>query len=816
MTYPVQISELLSVSAGHRRAVQQIIDSARRGQCCALLGPRLSGTTELLQCVEAELAQDPICACIHVDLKEIEASTQRAFFASLASKTSRHIAERLGHELVVPFAEVASGVEFRGFLKDCAAQLTRDLVIIVDNLHHMPNDLIQALLTSLRAAYMDQASSGPLVVPVICGALSLAALTVGESSPFANVARVVFISGLSDSESEALIRSCTASATINVSAGAYASLLRATRGDPRLIERVCRACMRIAGGTESRRLTASTVKRVVREFIRDQAAYYEPLMEAVSLIEDDPDLLRCISLLLEYDVVPRQDLPLPLSPDLDPLALTGMVREVEENSYQVRNGVYRQFLAGHFQQGRVGYLMTLAGRWESAIEYLGASLKQGDVDTRSNLLAATVSAMYAAQDVKQATWYLTRGLAAAFGVEEARIWHAVPERKSLTLVGRLGSMAHGTLPMQWEIPITDDRLEARAYRGARSLRGQEVSGGVERAVPLLISGSEAIGVATLLDSMSDKEPTAQRERDLHLVGYLSQAARAIQEVHTRRNQLLRIAKLEQERTTQELRTAREIQVSFLPEQCPSLPGWEICADWRSAREVGGDFYDFIPLDGEHLGLVIADVSDKGMPAALFMSLSRMLVRVSAAELRSPAEALQRVNELIMTETRSDMFLTLFYGVLNWRTGLLTYANAGHNPPLLWRSPAGQIAGHGPAKQMAGHGTARQMAGHGSESQVTPLTAKGIILGVTEDIALEERQITIEPGDILVLYTDGVTEPINEKEEEFGEGRLVQVIAGNHDRPCSEIVELIHAAVSDFAGDQPQFDDYTLVGLRRKI
>jgi sigma-B regulation protein RsbU (phosphoserine phosphatase) len=165
-----------------------------------------------------------------------------------------------------------------------------------------------------------------------------------------------------------------------------------------------------------------------------------------------------------------------------------------------------------------------------------------------------------------------------------------------------------------------------------------------------------------------------------------------------------------------------------------------------------------------------------------------------------------VNELIMTETRSDMFLTLFYGVLNWQTGLLTYANAGHNPPILWQ---------GPAHRIAGHGTADTIAGHGTESQVTALTARGIVLGVVEDIALEEHQITIEPGDLLVLYTDGVTEPINEKEEEFGEGRLVQVIAANHDRPCSEIAERIHAAVSNFAGDQPQFDDYTLVGLRHK-
>jgi sigma-B regulation protein RsbU (phosphoserine phosphatase) len=247
------------------------------------------------------------------------------------------------------------------------------------------------------------------------------------------------------------------------------------------------------------------------------------------------------------------------------------------------------------------------------------------------------------------------------------------------------------------------------------------------------------------------------------------------------------ATLEQERTAQELRMAREIQVSFLPAECPSLPGWEIEADWRAARGVGGDFYDFIPLGAGRIGLVIADVSDKGMPAALFMSLCRTLVRASATDIPSPAKALQRVNELLMAENRSGMFLTAFYGVLDWRTGQLTFANAGHNPPLLQR----QV-----------------------QLGVLPLTSKGVVLGVLDNVALEERRIVIEPGDMLMLYTDGVTEPINGEEEEFGEHRLIQVMTDNFDQPCAQIVEVIYATVSDFVGAQPQFDDYTLVALKR--
>jgi hypothetical protein len=207
----------------------------------------------------------------------------------------------------------------------------------------------------------------------------------------------------------------------------------------------------------------------------------------------------------------------------------------------------------------------------------------------SDLLAATVNAMYAAQDVQHAAHYLVRGLAAAFCLREARIWHAVPEQKSLQWVGQLGPTVGSTLATLREIPMLEDSLEARAYRGVQPLRGQEVSGGVERALPLLISSTEAVGVVTLLDVVNSGERARQWQRERQLVGYLNQAARAMEEVQDRQNQLLRIAKLEQERTAQELRLAHEIQVSFLPEQCPSLPGWEISADWASAREVGGDF-----------------------------------------------------------------------------------------------------------------------------------------------------------------------------------------------------------------------------------
>jgi sigma-B regulation protein RsbU (phosphoserine phosphatase) len=300
------------------------------------------------------------------------------------------------------------------------------------------------------------------------------------------------------------------------------------------------------------------------------------------------------------------------------------------------------------------------------------------------------------------------------------------------------------------------------------------------AVPLISKG-EMLG-AFLVDCTQC--PTRFPPRKISIVeGIAHQTAIAVENAH------LYEAVLAQERMTQELRLASEIQASFLPETCPFLRGWEIAADWHAAREVGGDFYDFIPLGPERLGLVIADVSDKGVPAALFMSLSRTLVRASALDIRSPAKVLQHVNELIMADARSGMFVTMFYGVLNRRTGQFTYASAGHNPPVWWRR---------------------------AESQMTTLTAKGVVVGVAEDIVLEERQVVVQPGDIVVLYTDGVTEPINGQVEEFGEERLMHTIAEASDRPCNELVHLIHDTVSAFVGDQPQFDDYTLVAVKRQM
>ena len=243
---------------------------------------------------------------------------------------------------------------------------------------------------------------------------------------------------------------------------------------------------------------------------------------------------------------------------------------------------------------------------------------------------------------------------------------------------------------------------------------------------------------------------------------------------------------EQERLLKELEIASGIQKSILPTEAPEIPGIELAASNIPAREVGGDFYDYVPVQNDHWGLTIADVSGKGMPAAIFMGLSRTIVRASTTGNVSVENAIKHANELICRDSRSGMFVTLFYTILDSRNKKLRYVNAGHNPPFLFRNDSGTII---------------------------RLEAKGIPLGVTEDLDIEEKEIELLKDDVLVLYTDGVTEAVNEKEEEFGEDRLIHIIQQNRSLTADQMIDKVQDEIMTFAGKQPQFDDITLMIMK---
>ncbi len=243
---------------------------------------------------------------------------------------------------------------------------------------------------------------------------------------------------------------------------------------------------------------------------------------------------------------------------------------------------------------------------------------------------------------------------------------------------------------------------------------------------------------------------------------------------------------ELERKKFELESARQIQVSFMPESTPILKEFQIGAFSLPALEVGGDYYDFIPISEGKWGLVIGDVSGKGFPAALFMALSRTCVRANAMGDDTASGSILKANRIISQDSSSGMFITLFYSVLDLKSKKLRYVNAGHNPPIILNGKGGGIK---------------------------LLGAKGIALGVVDEIVLEEVELDLAPNDVIVFYTDGVTEAINKKEEQFGELRLTEVVMKNNHLSASELVDKIKNDIMDFTQGEPQFDDLTLFALK---
>ena len=244
----------------------------------------------------------------------------------------------------------------------------------------------------------------------------------------------------------------------------------------------------------------------------------------------------------------------------------------------------------------------------------------------------------------------------------------------------------------------------------------------------------------------------------------------------------------QERLEHEMNLAMDIQTSFLPECCPEVPGWRIAVEWRAARGVGGDYYDFVRLNRSQLGVSIADVSDKGVAAALYMALSRTVLRAAALDTRGPAATLERANRILLQDSRSGMFVSMVYGILDIEQGLYRFVRAGHNPPLLLRA---------------------------ADREIVALEPVGIVLGIVSDPALEEHTVTLAPGDTLVLYTDGVTEAWNGEEQEFGISRLKQILRENADLPPEGLIQRINDAVYQFVGNLPQADDYTMLVIQRE-
>jgi serine phosphatase RsbU (regulator of sigma subunit)/anti-sigma regulatory factor (Ser/Thr protein kinase) len=303
--------------------------------------------------------------------------------------------------------------------------------------------------------------------------------------------------------------------------------------------------------------------------------------------------------------------------------------------------------------------------------------------------------------------------------------------------------------------------------------------GVKLAVPLVSQG-ELIGVLNLGPRLSEQEYSSD-DRKL-LDNLAAQAAPAL-----RVGQLVREQEAEaatRQRFEQELEVARLIQQNFLPKELPDLPGWQVAAYYRPAREVGGDFYDVIPLPDGRVAFVVGDVTDKGVPAALVMSATRSVLRASATRLIEPGLVLERVNEHLCPDMPSKMFVTCLYGVLDPASGLLRFANAGHDLPYVKTSEG-----------------------------VIELRARGMPLGLMPGMDYEEKEAVLEPGDSVLLHSDGVVEAHDPDREMFGFPRLKATMAESPGG--QELIDTVNAVLETFIGPgAEQEDDITMVTLQR--
>jgi serine phosphatase RsbU (regulator of sigma subunit) len=304
-----------------------------------------------------------------------------------------------------------------------------------------------------------------------------------------------------------------------------------------------------------------------------------------------------------------------------------------------------------------------------------------------------------------------------------------------------------------------------------------------KVVVPLVSQGELIGLLNLGPRLSQQEYSADDRKLLNDLA--TQTAPAVQVAQLVRQQQQQAQ--ERERIEQELKVARLIQQTLLPKHVPDLPGYGLAAYYQPAREVGGDFYDFMELDDGQLGLVVGDVTDKGVPAALVMATTRTLLRASAQRLDTPGEVLKRVNEVIVQDIPPNMFITCLYAILDPKTGLLRYANAGHDLPYRRKASAG-----------------------GAEE----LRATGMPLGLLPGMEYEEKEILLESGDSVLFYSDGLVEAHDPQREMFGFPRL-QGLVGAHRTGGAAMVNFLLSELARFTGDDwIQEDDITLVTLER--
>ncbi len=511
------------------------------------------------------------------------------------------------------------------------------------------------------------------------------------------------------------------------------------------------------------------------------------------LVEENPAL----------DIVQRSQQPLVLRPpELDELLAPIVAQTLLEDAIVLlplfAKGDLMGVMAvsveesdGPLSETRTPLLKGIADQAASAIESAQLIIAQQEEAWVSTALLQVAQAMGQEQDLAETLRIVARLTAVLSGLDRCTLLLRRSSESdfevgfSYALARDIPPIESGTLLQADAIPLLDKIITTEEpvivfdakkddlipYEMARSLKI-----GAAIGLPLIANG-QVVG-AMIADAVKSERVNNPRLLDI-LMGIANQAAVAIERARLQADELARRA------VATELAVARNIQRGFLPEKLPDIEGYEIAAMWVPAREIGGDFYDFIPLEDDNLCIVVADVADKGIPAALYMALSRTTMRLVSTRDPSPANALQLVNTAILDTTYSDLFVTIYYAVLDSATHQVRYASGGHGLAL-----------------------------QGTEQDVIFLRGRGTALGIVPTIVVEEHITKLGPGDYFLIYTDGVTDAINKTLEAFSEARLAGLVEQHRGCTADQMLGFIHTAVKAWEEGTAAFDDFTLVVIRR--
>jgi sigma-B regulation protein RsbU (phosphoserine phosphatase) len=371
--------------------------------------------------------------------------------------------------------------------------------------------------------------------------------------------------------------------------------------------------------------------------------------------------------------------------------------------------------------------------------------------------------------------------------------------------GRMTTRQGSSLPVRaYRIPVVAGELDAMVTLSEQDIVRTLNSIFYAILVTAIVAIAFGIGIAFLL-AQQVTEPLQRLVYDMEVVaeGNLDHSTVAVSRdeigilastfnVMTKNLKKAHMAELETEVRKHELEVAKEIQANLLPSHIPELPGYDIGSFYQAAKEVGGDYYDFIEIDKHHLGFVVADVSGKSIPGSIIMGIARALIRIEALRTLSPAQTFAGVNRILSQDIRKGMFVTAMYGVLDVRSGEVLISSAGHNPAIVWRQ---------------------------AQKQNQIVNPKGMALGLSDkpaifNKAICEEKLQLQPGDRVVFYTDGVPEAMSSHNEEFGDNRLCDIVAQDAAQESKKLIEHLVKDIGDWRKGCPQSDDITIVTFRK--